>query len=156
MRQNPDPMMELASWWMTARALRKTAEEQEEVRRQAHAAISAGPNNCWAPPATRMRPHPSPDFGTVIGYEEGGPRCGTVTAMSACTRGRQHGTAVHHSIFAALEKRKSKLNQDTHLNFVSTCDIIWGNSGSPLSTGPAALSAHLRRQSRKPPLGLPL
>lgn len=135
MRQNPDPMMELARLVdEPARALRKTAEEQGEVRRQAHAAISAARNRLLGtsgyPDATftlRL------SFGTVIGYEEGGRAIAPFTAMHGLyERASNMEQRPPFDLPPRWEKRKSKLKQDTHLNFVSTCDIIGGNSGSPV------------------------
>ncbi len=128
-------MMELASWWITARALRKTAEEQRRfgarpMLRSLRARTIAGHLRLPECDLTLRL-----SFGTVIGYEEGGPRCGTVTAMSACTPGRNMEQRSTIRSSAALEKRKSKLNQDTHLNFVSTCDIIGAIPAVRLSTG---------------------
>jgi hypothetical protein len=117
-----------------ARALRKVAEEQDEIKQQAHAAISRARNALFGttgyPDATytlRLA------FGTVKGYEEDGRPVPALTTLAGL-----YGRAVEmknrppFDLPPRWEKRKSRLNLKTPLNFVSTCDIIGGNSGSPV------------------------
>jgi hypothetical protein len=117
-----------------ARALRKTSDEQNEVRQQAHAAISQARNEMLGttgyPDATftlRL------SIGTVIGYEEGGERIPAFTTFGGLyARSKKMENRPPFDLPERWEKRKSHVNLNTRLNFVSTCDIIGGNSGSPV------------------------
>jgi hypothetical protein len=130
-----DPMIELARLIDPAsRALRKVSDEQNETKQQAHAAIARARNallgNAGYPDATftlRL------SFGTVKGYEEDGKPVPAITTMAGIyQRAKEMNNRVPFDLPPLWEKRKSKLNLNTALNFVSTDDIIGGNSGSPV------------------------
>jgi hypothetical protein len=130
-----DPMIELARLVdAEARALRKVAEDQGEVKQQAHAAIARARNEVLGttgyPDATftlRLA------FGTVKGYEEDGVRVSPFTTFASLyERSREMKAQPPFDLPPIWSKRKGKLNLQTPFNFVSTCDIIGGNSGSPV------------------------
>ncbi len=130
-----DPMVELARLVdPESRALRKAAEAQEEAKQQAHAAISRARlallGTSGYPDATftlRLA------FGTVKGYEEAGKQIPAFTTIQGLyQRSREMQNRAPFDLPPLWEKRKSKLDLKTPLNFVSTCDIIGGNSGSPV------------------------
>ena len=130
-----DPMIELAQIVdAEARALRKVAEEQTEAKQQAHAAISRARNavlgTAGYPDATftlRL------SFGLVKGYEEDGQQIPAITTLgSLYERAEEMKHRPPFDLPPLWEKRKSRLDLKTPLNFVSTCDIIGGNSGSPV------------------------
>jgi len=130
-----DPMIELARLIDgPARALRKVSDEQNEIKQQAHAAIARARNallgNEGYPDATftlRL------SFGTVKGYEEDGLPVPAITTMGGIyQRAKEMNNRPPFDLPPLWEKRKSKLNLNTPLNFVSTDDIIGGNSGSPV------------------------
>jgi hypothetical protein len=130
-----DPMIELARLVdADARALRKVSEAQDEVKQQAHAAISRARNRLIGtagyPDATftlRLA------FGTVKGYEEDGRPVPAVTTFAGLyERAKEMKNRSPFDLPALWEKRKSRLDLKTPFNFVSTCDIIGGNSGSPV------------------------
>jgi hypothetical protein len=130
-----DPMIELARLIdAEARALRKGAEDQGEVKQQAHAAISRARNAVLGttgyPDATftlRL------SYGTVKGYEDGGKTIAPFTTFgSLYQRAKEMNNVPPFDLPPAWEKRKSRLDLKTPFNFVSTCDIIGGNSGSPV------------------------
>jgi hypothetical protein len=71
-------------------------------------------------------------YGTVKGYEENGKNIPYFTAMGgAFGHAEAHGNKPPYNLAASWLKMKSKLNQATPLDYVSTADIIGGNSGSP-------------------------
>src|SRR6185436_15358955 len=117
-----------------ARALRKVAETQGEIRKQSQAAISRARNAVLGtsgyPDATftlRLA------FGPVKGYEESGSPVPAFTQMAGLyDRGKQMDHRPPFDLPSLWDKRKSRLNPQTPFNFVSTCDIIGGNSGSPV------------------------
>jgi len=130
-----DTMIELARLVdLEARAVRKIIETQDEIKRQAHARIIqtrfALEKTSSYPDATftlRLA------FGTVIGYEENGQAIPYQTTFA----GLYERAAAHlYKPPFDLPRRwidwKSKLNLHTPFNFVSTADIIGGNSGSPV------------------------
>ncbi len=130
-----DPMIELARLVdAEARALRKVAEDQGEVKQQAHAAISRARNELLGttgyPDATftlRLA------FGTVKGYEEDGRTVAPVTTFATLfERAKEMNQQPPFDLPPVWSQRKSRLNLQTPFNFVSTCDIIGGNSGSPV------------------------
>src|SRR5882724_2589916 len=130
-----DPMIEGARLVDTdARALRKVQEEQTEVRQQAHAAIARARNALLGtsgyPDATftlRLT------FGTVWGYEENGAPVPALTTFAGLyERAKEMNNRPPFDLPPLWEKRKSHLDMSTPFNFVSTCDIIGGNSGSPV------------------------
>lgn len=129
-----DPMIELAQWVdAEARALRKVAEEQSEAKQQAHAAIARARNallgTAGYPDATSTL---RLSFGTVAGYEEDGhPVPAFTTFGSLYERAKEMQHRPPFDLPPLWEKRQSRLNPRTPFNFVSTCDIIGGNSGSP-------------------------
>ncbi len=129
-----DPLIELARLVdAESRALRKVFEEQTEVKQQAQAAIARARNallgTAGYPDATftlRL------SFGLVKGYEEDGKQIPAMTTFgSLFERAKEMNHRPPFDLPPLWEKRKSKLNLRTPFNFVSTCDIIGGNSGSP-------------------------
>jgi hypothetical protein len=130
-----DPMIELARLVDPyARALRKVAEDQGEVKQQAYAAISRARNallgTAGYPDATftlRLA------FGTVKGYQEDGePVAAQTTFASLYKRAQEMKNQPPFNLPPSWEKSESRLDLKTPLDFVSTCDIIGGNSGSPV------------------------
>lgn len=130
-----DPMIQLAKLVDDeARAVRKTLEEQGEVKNQAYAQIAkarfASQGTSTFPDATftlRL------SFGQVKGYEENGqPVPFQTTFAGLYQRSEEHKGKPPFDIPAPWIKRKGKIDMATPFNFVSTADIIGGNSGSPV------------------------
>jgi hypothetical protein len=71
-------------------------------------------------------------FGQVKGYQENGKAISFATNMAgAYTHAAKHSNQPPYNLPESWMKSKPKLNLQTPLNFVSTADIIGGNSGSP-------------------------
>jgi len=117
-----------------ARAIRKRYEDQvESVERQegaklARAQFSESGYN--APPDATFTLRLS--YGAVRGYTENGNKIPFVTQMGgAFQHAAEHDNKDPFQLPESWVKDKSKLKLKTPLNFVSTADIIGGNSGSP-------------------------
>lgn len=130
-----DPLIKLAAMLEPEyRRLRLKNEELDELERQAYAKITevkfATEGESTYPDATftlRLA------FGLVKGYEEEGQQIPAVTEMAgAFEHEKQHGAKDPWILPASWHKAKDKLKGSTPLNFVSTADIIGGNSGSPV------------------------
>jgi hypothetical protein len=131
-----DPMIVLARTIdPTARAVRKLYEEKvEEPLRQAYAKIAqakfAIEGTSTYPDATftlRLA------FGQVKGYDEGGKQVKPWTTIGGTyPHAEEHGSVYPFKLPESWLEKKSKLNLETPFNFVSTADIIGGNSGSPV------------------------
>ncbi len=130
----PDPMIELArSIDDEARALRKTVEAQDEVKRQAQAVIGRAR---FALDGTSSYPDATftlrLSYGTVKGYEENGAPVAPITDFAGLyRRSDDHHGREPFNLPPRWIARKAELDLSTPLNFVTTCDIIGGNSGSP-------------------------
>jgi len=118
-----------------ARKLRKVLEsEVSEVKQQSYAQIARakfaveGPNSY--PDATftlRLA------FGKVLGYEEDGKKVPALTTFAGLyERAKEHHNQPPFDLPPRWVERKDKLDLSTPFNFVSTADIIGGNSGSPV------------------------
>jgi len=71
-------------------------------------------------------------YGTVKGYEENGKKIPYFTTLGgAFQHAAEHGNKPPFDLALSWPKMKSKLSLETPLNYVSTADIIGGNSGSP-------------------------
>jgi hypothetical protein len=130
-----DPMIELVRLVDgEARALRKVSDEQDEAKQRAHAAIARARNallgTAGYPDATftlRLA------FGTVKGYAEDGHAVPAFTTFGGLyERAKLMKKRAPFDLMPAWEKNQSRLDLNTPLNFVSTDDIIGGNSGSPV------------------------
>jgi hypothetical protein len=133
-----DPMIKLAlAVDADARAVRKTHEDQVEgVERTSYALIAKAlfdeKGAAVYPDATftlRLA------FGTVKGYELAGREIPPFTTIGgAFGHAKAHGDKPPYELpkswFIARDSGRLKL--ETHLNFISTADIIGGNSGSPV------------------------
>ncbi len=72
-------------------------------------------------------------FGTVRGYEQGGRRIPAWTTIGgAFEHAAEHDNQPPFQLPARWLERRDQLDMATPLNFVSTADIIGGNSGSPV------------------------
>ena len=135
-----DPMLGLARIVdEESRSLRKIVETAGEIKRQAHAEITqvvfASEGESVYPDATftlRLA------YGTVKGYEEAGRQVPAITTYAGLfERAKSKGNASPFDLPPRWEKLRPQLEGDdaflkTPFNFVSTADIIGGNSGSPV------------------------
>lgn len=130
-----DPMIELArNIDAEARQLRKQNEAQQEIKRQAQGAIARArfklDGTGSYPDATftlRLA------YGPVKGYVENGQDVPPLTTIAGLyQRAAENKQKAPFDLPAAWVKRKGSLNLQTPFNFVSTADIIGGNSGSPV------------------------
>ncbi len=131
-----DPMLALAKLIDgDARSVRKFYEEKvEEPQRQAYAKLAKARFAVYGtgvyPDATftlRLA------FGQVKGYEENGKKVPAFTTMGGTfEHSKSHGEVDPFKLPESWIKAKGKINLDTPFNFVSTADIIGGNSGSPV------------------------
>jgi hypothetical protein len=132
-----DPMIELARMVEPdARALRKVSDEQSEAKQEAHAAIASAANTLLGTGGSRY-----PDatgtlrlsFGTVKGDEEDGKPVPAFTTFAGLyERAKDMKDRPPFDLPASWEAGRKRLDLKTPYNFVSTCDIIGGNSGSPV------------------------
>ncbi len=117
-----------------ARAVRKIMETQSEIKQQAYAQIGrarfAVLGTSTYPDATftlRLA------FGVVAGYEENGGQIPFETTLAGLyERSVEQKNKPPFDLPPLWAKRKGKLDLKTPFNFVSTADIIGGNSGSPV------------------------
>ncbi len=131
-----DPMIALARLVDgPARKVRKAYDDKvEEPLRQAYAKIAkarfAIEGDSTYPDATftlRLA------YGQVKGYEEGGKKLPPWTTLGGTFKhAAEHGSVPPFQLPASWLRDKDKLDADTPFNFVSTADIIGGNSGSPV------------------------
>lgn len=130
-----DPMIQLARMIEpTYREIRKIEDQLDEREKQAYAKIAkiitAVEGTTGYPDATftlRLA------FGTVKGYEENGQFVDpTTTFGGAFEHASQHAGQADFDLPNSWLKAKDQLDLSTQLNFVSTADIIGGNSGSPV------------------------
>lgn len=125
----------VASFDGEARAIRKRFEDEvEAIDRSAYTRIAAARfaqlGETVAPDATgTMRL----SFGSIRGYENAGEQVPAFTNFAGLysRHEQRHGAAPFDLPKRWLDGR-SKLDLNTPLNFVSTADIIGGNSGSPV------------------------
>jgi hypothetical protein len=131
-----DPMIELARVVDgPARDARKTWEAQDEIKQQAYAEIAkarfAIEGTSTYPDATftlRL------SYGPLAGYEENGKAVAALTTFAGLyQRAAEHNNQPPFDLPKRWIERKGKLNMNTPFNFVSTADIIGGNSGSPVT-----------------------
>lgn len=130
-----DPMLDLArAMDPMARSLRKAYDELDETQKQAYAQIAKarfaleGASNY--PDATftlRL------SYGTVEPYQEAGKTIPAFTDFAGLyRRAAEHENRTPFDLPKRWLERKDQLKMDTPFNFVSTADIIGGNSGSPV------------------------
>jgi hypothetical protein len=116
-----------------ARALRKGVESQDEIKRQAYGEIAkakfALQGASSYPDATftlRLA------YGQAKGYEEDGRPVPYQTTMQGLyERAAEFRHLPPFDLPQSWMTQKDKLDLSTPYNFVTTCDIIGGNSGSP-------------------------
>ena len=135
-RASSDPMIALAlAVDEPARRARRLYEERvEEPQRQAYGKLAdarfAVHGAGQFPDATftlRLA------YGQVKGYSESGkPVSWTTTLGGAFAHGEVHGNREPFALPKSWLERRDRLNLSTPYNFVSTADIIGGNSGSPV------------------------
>ncbi len=134
-RTSTDPMIELARLVDTeARELRRILDTQGEVKQQAHAKIALAR---FAIEGTNTYPDATFTlrlaYGTVKGYEEGGKRIPPHTTIAGLyERAAQQEQRPPFDLPKRWQDRKRRLDLRIPFNFVSTADIIGGNSGSPV------------------------
>jgi len=135
-----DPMLELARIVdEEARSLRKVVEAAGEMKRQAHAEIT---QSVFAEEGEGVYPDATFTlrlaYGTVKGYEQGGRSVAPITTYAGLfARAHEKREAPPFDLPERWRKLEPELERDeaflkTPFNFISTADIIGGNSGSPV------------------------
>ncbi|MEZ6033936.1 MAG: S46 family peptidase [Planctomycetaceae bacterium] len=130
-----DPLIQLAKIINPeVRRIRTITDQLDEQDKQAYAKIAearfAVEGTSSYPDATftlRLA------FGPVVGYEQDGRQIPAWTDIGgAFEHEQQHQGQADYVLPASWKKAESKLKKSTPFNFVSTADIIGGNSGSPV------------------------
>jgi hypothetical protein len=130
-----DPMIQLAKALDSqVRADRKVSDELAEIERQAYAKISEAifktQGTSTYPDATfTMRLA----FGPVVGYEENGVEIPDFTDFDGTFAHEvEHEGQKDFDLPESWKLNRNRVSGSTRMNFVSTADIIGGNSGSPV------------------------
>jgi hypothetical protein len=130
-----DPMLELARSIDTeARAVRKRYEDEVVgPERNAYAKIA---HALFETEGTKLYPDATftlrISYGAVKGYDENGHHIAPFTTLGGLyERAAQHKYQFPYNLPQRWLDRKSSLDLKTPFNFVTTNDIIGGNSGSP-------------------------
>ena len=130
-----DPMIEVARLIdAESRAVRKVAEAQNEIKQQAQAIIGKAR---FAVEGTGNYPDATftlrLSYGTVKGYVENGEKVAPITTIAGLfQRSADQLDKPPFDLPPRWVAKKAALNLATPFNFVSTNDIIGGNSGSPI------------------------
>ncbi len=135
-RESSDPMIRFAAAIDTeSRAMRKRLEDEvESVEREAYARIAAAQfaingANTYPDATFSLRIA----FGPIVGYREGDVAIPPFTKLSGVyERMALRGAAPPFDLPLRWIEKKDGLDLNTPFNFVSTADIIGGNSGSPV------------------------
>jgi hypothetical protein len=135
LRTSTEPLLEFASLVdLAARPARKIDDENEEIKRRAYAKIYQ------ARVALKQAP-PYPDAtgtlrlacGTVSGFQAGGKLIEPFTDFAGLyARSAEHNDKAPFDLPHSWVEAKPSLNLATPFNFVTTADILGGNSGSPV------------------------
>ena len=135
-QESIDPMIQLArSIDPESRRIRQVFEQQvDEPQRQAYGKIA---NARFAVYGSSVYPDATFTlrlaFGEAKGYTEGGEKIPWATTLGgAYEHAAAHSNKEPFEMPKIWNDRKSQLNLSTRFNFVSTADIIGGNSGSPV------------------------
>ena len=118
-----------------SRAIRKRFEtEVDEPKRQAASALAKAR---FALDGTNSYPDATftlrLSYGTVTGFKEDGKDVPAFTTMAGLyDRSKEQGNKGAFELPKRWVEKKDKLDLKTPFNFVSTADIIGGNSGSPV------------------------
>ena len=134
-KTSSDPMIKLAlSVEEYDRAERRESDSIREAERQAYASIAEA---LFATQGTSTYPDATFTlrlaFGPVKGYELGGEQFPAWTTMGgAFEHSENHKGMKAYQMPESWIKNRDKLDAATPYNFVSTADIIGGNSGSPV------------------------
>jgi hypothetical protein len=134
--ESSDPLIALAKAVdADSRKLRKVIESDiMEVKQQAYAQIGRAKyavegENTYPDATFTLRL----SFGKVQGYVEDGKQIPAMTDFAGLyQRSEEHKDKPPFDLPPRWHERKSRLDMKTPLNFVSTADIIGGNSGSPV------------------------
>ncbi len=131
-----DPMIQLARLLdPTLRDIRQQSDSSiASVRRQAYsriaqAEVAAGTGNAYPDATFTLRLA----YGTVSGYRQNGQAVPAMTKMGDLfAYAAAHDDQPPFQPSASWVKAQTKIAPDTPFDFVSTADIIGGNSGSPV------------------------
>ncbi|HSL20075.1 MAG TPA: S46 family peptidase [Vicinamibacterales bacterium] len=131
-----DPMIVLArALDPDARAIRKRYEDQvTSVERDSYARVAQA---VFATQGPKAYPDATGtlrlSYGAIAGYKEQGAEVVPFTTFRGLyERQAQHGAQPPYKIADSWMQKKAALDLDTPFNFVSTADIVGGNSGSPV------------------------
>ena len=134
-RDSHDPLLDFAAAMdPAARKARKIDDDDDEIRHSAYATIyqarvdlKKAPSYPDATGTLRLA------FGTVSGYQAGGQFVEPFTDFAGLfARSADHDNKPPFNVPTKWVDEKSSLNLSTRFNFVSTADILGGNSGSPV------------------------
>ncbi|HTC64050.1 MAG TPA: S46 family peptidase [Candidatus Saccharimonadales bacterium] len=135
-QESTDPMIQLArAIDPESRKIRQTFEQQvDEPQRQAYSKIA---NARFAVYGSSVYPDATFTlrlaFGEAKGYSENGEKIPWATTLGGTYQhAAEHDNKEPFDLPKIWTERKAQLNLSTPFNFVSTADIIGGNSGSPV------------------------
>ena len=134
-QQSKDPLILLAKIVdPEVRRIRMITDQLDEQDKQAYAKISEAR---FAIQGTSVYPDATFTlrlaFGPVTGYEQDGQKIPAWTSMGeAFEHEKKHAGQTDYLLPESWKKAETILRKSTPLNFVSTADIIGGNSGSPV------------------------
>ena len=134
-QQSKDPLILLAKIVdPEVRRIRMITDQLDEQDKQSYAKISEAR---FAIQGTSVYPDATFTlrlaFGPVTGYEQDGQKIPAWTSMGeAFEHEKKHAGQTDYLLPESWKKAETILRKSTPLNFVSTADIIGGNSGSPV------------------------